>query len=114
MGFVEFANAVRRRSCSRPDRPALRNSLDSIVQLIQHEPHTPRGLVLTRVLATLCQDGAEFDADDIFALDAEAIALVDALISDWRATRYTAGELQGALAAVRWAEVMALGGIAYG
>lgn len=67
--------------------------------IINAAPKTPRAMVLHRVLSGLKNDQVRFRESDVFALDADAIALVDALVSDTPTGRYTSADLERALQA---------------
>ncbi|MGZ4925954.1 MAG: hypothetical protein ACXV4B_05815 [Halobacteriota archaeon] len=97
MRFVEFLNAVRRQTRERSECIGLDDPLLAVVSLIHDLPETPRAMVLHRVLSGLKDDQVQFKDSDVFALDADAIVLVDALVSDILTGRYTSADLQRAI-----------------
>jgi hypothetical protein len=101
MRLVEFLNAARRQTRERTECIELDDPLLDIVSLIQHAPATPRAVVLEQALSGLLNDRVHFSDSEIFALDLQAIALLDALVSDSLTGRYSPNDLQRATHAAR-------------
>ena len=98
MLLAEFLNTVRRQTHHKP--AGIPDPLTAVVSLIEGTPAAPRAAVLRRVLGGLRDRDANFEESESFALDATAIAIVDALTSDYLGGRYSDADLASALSMI--------------
>ena len=98
MRLAEFLNIVRRQTHHKPSE--VPDPLTAVVAMIRSAPGAPLTAVLRRILIGFRDRDANFEESELFALDATAIGMVDALINDYLGGRYSEADLASTLSMI--------------